>query len=1483
MLSRPAARALGIKHFENEKRIWQFKVISFLKTKGFEKSDFSDLPVPLCQLLAEAYNDSQITSDYLSLTWEEYEKDPEISELRRLRELEDSSQLPAKVSKNKRKRMNKKKRAKENHEPDVDAGPEDTISLPEHVEAETAQQSNLPDVALVVSSIGQEPALDFPTASEKDSSQFQSDNLEDETSDNHLNQPICTHNLADLQPYSHINQTEPTLTDVNQWDSSTAPNKAVSKKRKKKSKGLKQKDAEMSENNHLSPKGAYKSLDITETAEDANSKHWKDNSDGQKQKIKIPGSERLDRGIGPDHTYTPPSFIQSVQQHTSLALITSPTVGKRSPLPHPETLTFNKQKGPHIFAKGSKQPASTGLCPSVGQKHQSPPRSLPSSSNSSSTPTGVQNRTVAGKSISITPNPNSITSSNSATSFAKHSTTGTGQILDHVNITSTLEFPALGSTNSSSSQLSATSRPTLTLAIQENRSNPRQASGQHYKSSNTAIPSLKVRLQQDSVNKISLSDNVNVTDAGPPVNKKQRHRVSKANHESTFPSGATSIVSQEGNVNIECTETYQSLSTTTRSDQDNYNTAISPNIDAKKQQVDNISFQNKSSQNLPGSSTLTLDYSEPNYLPKPSDSRASTIETSSELAKAHYLSTISFTMPEEFDSIDFEAEAMEAGGSSPFPSSRANMSEQHHSDESRQTSNKQQAMHTSENIKPTTEVQSVIDYARAIRRSSIETIRRGTERRMTSSSLPLATRSPLSSVSSANSAGATNMTVTPHVSTLSKSFLSDSIKNRPNTTKETTTNPLSRRLVAIPKITFSKSSQKFNNETFIQNTPKARSESVFKPQDVRSMEDKTQKSIKTSSNKDQIQAQSRRISTSMLRASAPSFIPQRQIFEPPSLITSTISSPLWGGYSSVSMSVSTSNTTDHVTSHGILMTRSGSHEAPIRGEGLTVDLKLQMPPSSLKDAQMYYPPQQSINDTRNKLWNRTRSISMSRLPSSTIDSFDDSTFKLSRSFYRQLSMEGRSWVEEYMVEMWPKFVDYDVFGNRSWIYREIYEFPEFIITTSGHVENQYRATPWETQWRPIVSHAHNLPMDVPAILMLTNSGCETPTAQFDCENNVWRIFPPSQYFGVDLRMDPEHPDYLPADKLKQWQGLEVWDYRVYRSSHMIYECHRKDCPNMVRDGNRQTMLCLGCGPLSRVRWCSRWCMFEDVKHHWKECGASEFFPPSNVYLDPELSFPSSFNKYIPMIQDVNGWNSMERHRINLTTYFIGGGYGIYPLDSMQFFHIVAPKGLCDRLSRLLNCALLDRTLRPIISYMYLLLRDLLDEQAQLEYGEYSTVLKFQIMHEWKFDWKLPDGLELLEKIKACDCMWEGTENSPKCKDGCVAGPGLGEEYRKKGLESLVRKLEEKHWILRVWRFNHPYIPDFRERLVGKGFHGVQPWKFKNLLPVRGAGWDGHISKDRRVGSWRKRLVRDAPAPALQMSQGLPMQTRESILWVEPQS
>lgn len=294
-------------------------------------------------------------------------------------------------------------------------------------------------------------------------------------------------------------------------------------------------------------------------------------------------------------------------------------------------------------------------------------------------------------------------------------------------------------------------------------------------------------------------------------------------------------------------------------------------------------------------------------------------------------------------------------------------------------------------------------------------------------------------------------------------------------------------------------------------------------------------------------------------------------------------------------------------------------------------------------------------------------------------------------------------------------------------------------------------------------------------------------------------------------------------------------------------------------------------------------MFEDVKHHWKECGASEFFPPSNVYLDPELSFPSSFNKYIPMIQDVNGWNSMERHRINLTTYFIGGGYGIYPLDSMQFFHIVAPKGLCDRLSRLLNCALLDRTLRPIISYMYLLLRDLLDEQAQLEYGEYSTVLKFQIMHEWKFDWKLPDGLELLEKIKACDCMWEGTENSPKCKDGCVAGPGLGEEYRKKGLESLVRGLEEEHWILRVWRFNHPYIPDFRERLVGKGFHGVQPWKFKNLLPVRGAGWDGHISKDRRVGSWRKRLVRDAPAPALQMSQGLPMQTRESILWVEPQS
>ena len=408
-------------------------------------------------------------------------------------------------------------------------------------------------------------------------------------------------------------------------------------------------------------------------------------------------------------------------------------------------------------------------------------------------------------------------------------------------------------------------------------------------------------------------------------------------------------------------------------------------------------------------------------------------------------------------------------------------------------------------------------------------------------------------------------------------------------------------------------------------------------------------------------------------------------------------------------------------------------------------------------------------------------------------------------------------------------------------------------------------------------------MDAPAVLMITESNCGVPTAQFDRDNNVWRIFPSNEYVGADLRMDPEHPDFLPTHKLRQWQGLEVWSYRVYRSSHMIYNCDKEGCPIMVRDDNPETMPCLCCGPLSPVRWCSTTCMFEGIKQHWKDCGSPQFHPPPNTFLDPELSFPSHFNQYKPMIQDINGWKSMERHRIHLTTNIIGGGYGIYPHNSMQFFQIVAPERLGDRLSRLLNCALLDRTLLPIINYMYLLLRDFLREQVTSEWGEYSTVLKLQIIHEWKYNWKAADGYKLLDTIKACDCMWFGTDNSPQCKDGCVAGPGLGGEYQTAGLESLVRKLEAEHWILRIWRVNHPHFSDFRERLVGRGFPGVDAKEFRHFLPVRGVGYDGHVSFGKRVGSWRKRLVREATAPALQVKDGMVVQTRESVIWSEPQA
>ena len=310
----------------------------------------------------------------------------------------------------------------------------------------------------------------------------------------------------------------------------------------------------------------------------------------------------------------------------------------------------------------------------------------------------------------------------------------------------------------------------------------------------------------------------------------------------------------------------------------------------------------------------------------------------------------------------------------------------------------------------------------------------------------------------------------------------------------------------------------------------------------------------------------------------------------------------------------------------------------------------------------------------------------------------------------------------------------------------------------------------------------------------------------------------------DVRSVECHPDFLPPCKLVEYQACEAAGYNVWRHDRDQLPCRKPDCETLVEDHNPSSVFCQGCGPKTIVRYCSFEHQIEDIEEHWIECGDPDLV--MQCVID-HATAPPYFSAKPPEIAErhgVHGLKSVELQRQK--AYFMnnGGYYTLFDPVTHDIKTLSWPKSdpkwqeLDARIERLLNIAFFGTHKHGIITYIYRLLCKLLCCTGEWT-DQIQEMLRTQIRNEFKYPGDL--GTDTIHVTDDAPCDWEGANDGPKSQTTC--------------LKSWVERMENKYWILRAWRQQHPTEKDWRVRANG---YGMIPLKPGEEIYYLGPGWIG---------------------------------------------
>ncbi|KAL8933758.1 MAG: hypothetical protein Q9216_006225 [Gyalolechia sp. 2 TL-2023] len=329
------------------------------------------------------------------------------------------------------------------------------------------------------------------------------------------------------------------------------------------------------------------------------------------------------------------------------------------------------------------------------------------------------------------------------------------------------------------------------------------------------------------------------------------------------------------------------------------------------------------------------------------------------------------------------------------------------------------------------------------------------------------------------------------------------------------------------------------------------------------------------------------------------------------------------------------------------------------------------------------------------------------------------------------------------------------------------------------------------------------------------------------------------------------PNSLFYTRLTEYQALEALGKPVWRHDRNLLPCHNPSCSRVISDMVVTTLICLTCGPKSRIRYCSPDCYNQDLCRHSMECGSDQYLIDTIV---DDATAPPRFSHLLPSIRERNGLRNFHLHRQRVHAQVNGGRYTLFNPASGE------PTALCfdyqtdkttgkeapyrgyltemeARVERCMNIALYDHTQTLVVDYLARLVQQCLHIKGAWN-PALARVLAGQLAQEFAFDVRA--SWRNVAAHPLCECEWAGDEAAAhRHVPECILRSGIAGEVfrgRRRCLKDLVEAMEARHWILRAWRTQHLTESDGRRLVMGHGFPGcVVP---EGWMPKLGRGWQG---------------------------------------------
>ena len=326
----------------------------------------------------------------------------------------------------------------------------------------------------------------------------------------------------------------------------------------------------------------------------------------------------------------------------------------------------------------------------------------------------------------------------------------------------------------------------------------------------------------------------------------------------------------------------------------------------------------------------------------------------------------------------------------------------------------------------------------------------------------------------------------------------------------------------------------------------------------------------------------------------------------------------------------------------------------------------------------------------------------------------------------------------------------------------------------------------------------------------------------------------------DIRSSIGHPDFLPSTKLCEYQACEINGYAVWRFDRDVLQCNLPSCNSEVFDHVATTIICPGCGPFTKIRYCSIDHQLLDSQVHWQKCGHHDLLL-RKVY--DQSTIPLRFSEMCPMIPERNNVNSFPLHRQKITATISRGHYTLFNPNIPVTTTLSWPKEYTDpkvspdidrRIERLLNAAFLDVQNTSLIEYLYRVLRALVQKVPRYDSALFTGALKEQFFQEFRRDVSTVDSRAI------CECEWFGPifkgAHHPRCPHKTTSSTPSQLKLVKGGIKHELERLEARHWILRAWQQQHEKEEAWIGRAQGFGFPGQLSGFKEHYLGPRFSGW-----------------------------------------------